>query len=136
MHRKPSLESASHLTVKPAIAAGANVFTINQEWEGASSIDVFGANDLRYKGNMSSGSMAQLLISPDGKTAYTVAAYLNRYTYGEADMELRGFYHFFQETPHSLSLTSRDSILILPSDGGDRWINSVNSALADNLPVT
>jgi methylamine dehydrogenase heavy chain len=80
-----------HLTVKAAIDPGANIFTNDQEWNGASSIDVFSAADLAYKGNMSSGSMAQMLVSPDGKTAYTVSVYLKRYAYGEPEMVLQAF---------------------------------------------
>ena len=80
-----------HLTVKPTIEPGANVFTNDQEWGGASSINVFSAKDLTYKGNLSSGTMAQMLLSPDGKTAYTVSVYMKRIAYGEAEMVLQSF---------------------------------------------
>jgi methylamine dehydrogenase heavy chain len=80
-----------HLTTKPAIDAGSNVFTIDQEWAGASSINVFGAGDLAYKGNLNGGTMAQMLISRDGKTAYLASVYMKRITYGEAEMVLQAF---------------------------------------------
>lgn len=80
-----------HLTVKPAIDPGSNVFTIDQEWGGASSINVFSAKDLTYKGNMSSGTMAQMLLTDDGKTTYTASVYMKRIAYGEAEMVLQAF---------------------------------------------
>lgn len=80
-----------HLTVKPAIEPGSNVFTNDQEWDGASSINVFSATDLAYKGNITTGTMAQMLLSPDGKTAYTVSVYMKRISYGEAEMVLQSF---------------------------------------------
>lgn len=79
------------LTVKPAIDAGANVFTIDQQWSGASSVHVFGAENLGYKGSLTSGTMAQMLISADGKTAYTASVYMKRISYGDAEMVLQSF---------------------------------------------
>jgi len=80
-----------HLTVKPAIDPGSNVFTLDQEWGGASSINVFSAADLSYKGNLSSGTMAQMLLSADGRTAYTASVYMKRIAYGDAEMVLQAF---------------------------------------------
>src|SRR6266850_1034543 len=80
-----------HLNVKAAIDPGSNVFTIDQEWGGASSINVFSAKDLTYKGNMSSGTMAQMLLSDDGKTAYTASVFMKRIAYGDAEMVLQAF---------------------------------------------
>ena len=80
-----------HLTVKPAIDPGSNVFTLDQEWGGASSINIFSATDLKYRGNFSSGTMAQMLLSHDGKTAYTASVYMKRIVYGDAEMVLQAF---------------------------------------------
>jgi methylamine dehydrogenase heavy chain len=77
-----------HLTVKPAIDPGANVFTIAIS-ESAGAIHVFGAADLKYKGSMSSGAMGQTLLSRDGKTAYTASLYLKRIVHGEREMILQ-----------------------------------------------
>jgi methylamine dehydrogenase heavy chain len=79
------------LTNKPAIDAGANVFSLDQEWGGSSSIQVFSATDLTYKGNMSGGTMAQMLLSADGKRAYVASVFMKRITYGEAEMVLQAF---------------------------------------------
>ncbi|MGF6231351.1 methylamine dehydrogenase heavy chain [Inquilinus ginsengisoli] len=70
------------VTVKAAIDPGPNVFVYQQEWKGAGSIAVFGQADLAFKGLMASGSMGQMLIAPDGKTAYGQSSYLKRITHG------------------------------------------------------
>jgi methylamine dehydrogenase heavy chain len=78
-----------HLTVKPAIDPGANVFTTPIAVNGAGTIHVFNAADLRYKGSMSSGAMAQMLLSRDGKLAYSASVYAKRVIYGEREMVLQ-----------------------------------------------
>ena len=77
--------------VKAAIDPGPNVFVNKQEWGGAGSINVYSAADLTYKGNMSAGSMGQVLISPDGKTAYSQSSYLKRIMYGDHEQVLQLF---------------------------------------------
>lgn len=77
--------------VKAAIDPGPNVFINKQEWDGAGSINVYAAADLEYKGNMSLGSMGQILISPDGKTAYTQSSYLKRIVHGDNEQVLQVF---------------------------------------------
>lgn len=79
------------LSAKSKIDPGPNIFTNHQEWDGASSINIFSAADLTFKGNLSTGGMSQMLISPDGKTAYTVSVYQKRYAYGDAEMVLQYF---------------------------------------------
>jgi methylamine dehydrogenase heavy chain len=80
-----------HLTVKAAIAPGPNVFTLRQEWQGASTVDVFSADDLTYKGNMSGGMAAQMAVSPDGKTVYVASQYLKRIVYGTREVILQTY---------------------------------------------
>jgi methylamine dehydrogenase heavy chain len=80
-----------HLGVKAAIEPGSNVFTLDQEWGGASSINIFAGSDLKYKGNLSSGTMAQMLLSHDGRTAYTASVFMKRIVYGDAEMVLQVF---------------------------------------------
>lgn len=80
-----------HLTVKPAIDPGPNVFTLRQEWQGSSTIDVFSADDLTYKGNMSAGQAAQMAVSPDGKTVYVASQYLKRIVYGPREVVLQTY---------------------------------------------
>jgi methylamine dehydrogenase heavy chain len=80
-----------HLTEKTAIDPGGNVFVLDQEWGGSSMVNVFSAEDLTYKGNLSTGTMAQMMLSPDGKIAYTASVYLKRITYGAAEMVLQSF---------------------------------------------
>lgn len=79
------------VSVKASIDPGPNVFVNKQEWGGAGSINVYAAADLKYKGNMSAGSMGQIMISPDGKTAYSQSSYLKRIMYGEHEQVLQAF---------------------------------------------
>ncbi|NYZ12561.1 amine dehydrogenase [Azospirillum sp. RWY-5-1] len=73
------------LTVKETIDPGPNVLVYQQEWKGAGSIAVFGKDDLAFKGLMASGSMGQMLVSPDGKTAYSQSTFMKRITYGDIE---------------------------------------------------
>jgi methylamine dehydrogenase heavy chain len=70
------------LTAKPAIDPGANVFTAVSATDGAGAIHVFSAADLSYRGSMSNGAMGQVLLSRDGKTAYTASVFVKRVVYG------------------------------------------------------
>jgi methylamine dehydrogenase heavy chain len=80
---------SQHLTVKTAIDPGPNVFTTSVGDAGAGSINVFSATDLKFKGNMTTGSMGQTLIARDGKTAYTTSVYLKRISYGDPEFILQ-----------------------------------------------
>jgi methylamine dehydrogenase heavy chain len=77
------------LGVKAAIDPGSNVFVNKQEWGGASSIGVYSADDLAFKGLMTAGGMGQILISPDGKTAYGQSTYMKRIMYGDVEQVLQ-----------------------------------------------
>jgi methylamine dehydrogenase heavy chain len=124
-----------HLTVKPAIESGANVFTMDQEWGGASSIHVFSAADLTYKGALSTGTMAQMLLSTDGKTAYTVSVYMKRIAYGEAEMVLQAFdvatLSPIKEValpPKFAMLTSNQHVLAQSADGKYLYVQNATPA--------
>lgn len=77
--------------VKAAIDPGPNMFVLDQSWSGASTLQVFAADDFDYKGGMSTGSMAQAQLSADGTTAYTISTYLERFTEGDTEMVLQVF---------------------------------------------
>lgn len=77
------------LGVKETIDPGPNIYVYQQEWKGAGSIAVFGKSDLSFKGLMSSGSMGQMLIAPDGKTAYSQSTFMKRYLYGDLEHVLQ-----------------------------------------------
>lgn len=77
--------------VEETIAPGPNVLVATQEWHGASRINVFSADDFTFKGILSTGSMAQFTLSPDGKTAYAMAVYLKRISYGDMEAVLQVF---------------------------------------------
>jgi methylamine dehydrogenase heavy chain len=79
------------LIEKASIDPGPNVFTSSWIGAGAGAIHVFAAADLKYRGNMSGGSMGQILLSRDGKTAYMASVYLKRIAYGDPEMVLQIF---------------------------------------------
>lgn len=86
----PPLEPETVIT-KPAIDPGPNLFVLEGSWDGASSLQVYGAEDLVNKGAMTTGSMAQSQVSADGNTAYTISTYMERIVYGPAKMVLQAF---------------------------------------------
>ncbi|WP_417583618.1 amine dehydrogenase large subunit [Pelagibacterium sp.] len=73
------------LTVKETIDPGPNVISNAQSWDGAGAFQVWSAEDLTYKGNLTTGSMSQMLISPDGATAYGQSTYMKRITHGDIE---------------------------------------------------
>lgn len=77
------------LSVKESIDPGPNVLVYQQEWKGAGSIAVFSKDDLSFKGLMASGSMGQMLVAPDGKTAYSQSTFMKRITYGDLEHVLQ-----------------------------------------------
>ncbi|WP_134679148.1 amine dehydrogenase large subunit [Paracoccus ravus] len=70
------------LTIEEKIAPGPNVLVMDFGMVGSSPVYVFGNEDLKLKGNIGTGSFGQMILSKDGKTLYTVSAYLERYVYG------------------------------------------------------
>ena len=129
-----------HLTVKPTIDPGPNVFTNDQEWNGASSINVYSSADLKYKGNLGSGSMAEMALSRDGKTAYTVSVYMRRYAYGDTEMILQIYdvatLRPIKEIPLPPKLvmaTAYQAMLALSSD--EKYIYVQNATPATSVTV-
>jgi methylamine dehydrogenase heavy chain len=137
----PAAEFQSQqLTTKPTIDPGANIFTNQQAYDGAGSINVFAATDLKFKGNMGTGEMAQMLISPDGKTAYTVSNYQRRFSYGELETVLQSFdvatLTLTREIPlpPKLAMTvAFESLLAQSADG--RYIYIQNATPATSVTV-
>lgn len=73
------------LTVEATIAPGPNVFSLDQSWSGASKINVLAAEDLALKGNITPGLQAQMVLSADGKTLYTMSNYPKRIISGPTE---------------------------------------------------
>jgi methylamine dehydrogenase heavy chain len=70
------------LTVELAISPGPNVFSVDQNWSGASRINVLSADDLSNKGNITPGLQVQAVLSGDGATLYTTSNYPERIVFG------------------------------------------------------
>ncbi|PKR89754.1 amine dehydrogenase [Pleomorphomonas diazotrophica] len=79
------------VSVKEAIDPGPNVFVYQEEWKGAGSIAVFAQDSLKLKGLMSTGAMGQMLVAPDGKTAWAQSSFLKRIVYGPNEQVLQTF---------------------------------------------
>lgn len=79
------------VTVKEAIDPGPNVFVSQEEWKGAGSIAVFAQDSLKLKGLLPTGAMGQMLVAPDGKTAWAQSSYLKRIVYGPNEQVLQTF---------------------------------------------
>jgi methylamine dehydrogenase heavy chain len=80
-----------HLTLKPAIDVGPNVFTRRNLEGGGGSILVFNASNLSLKGSMPVGSSGQMALSRDGKRAFAASIFMKRYVYGDLEDVLQVF---------------------------------------------
>lgn len=79
------------LTVEKSIQPGANVFVLDQNWEGPSKVNVLSADDLSHKGILSAGITGQMVFSKDFKTAYVISAFATRITYGPTEAVLQEY---------------------------------------------
>jgi len=79
------------VTAKETIDPGANVFVSQQQWIGAGSIAVFDQATLALKALLPTGSMHQMLISADGKSAFAQSSFPKRITYGPNEMVLTSY---------------------------------------------
>lgn len=73
------------LTVEASIPPGENVFSLDQSWRGTSRINVLAAEDLKNKGNITPGLQAQMALTADGKTLYTLSNYPRRIVFGPTE---------------------------------------------------
>ncbi|WP_417884090.1 amine dehydrogenase large subunit [Vibrio rumoiensis] len=80
-----------HVSVEKEIKPGPNVFVIDQSWSGSSMITVVGADDLKAKGNISTGLISQFTLSSDHKQLYTASVYPKRIVWGDVDAVVQQF---------------------------------------------
>jgi len=79
------------MTVESRIRPGANVFVLDQSWNGASQINVLSEDDLSRKGNMSVGLWSQFALTADAGTVYAASNYASRILYGPTEGVLQEF---------------------------------------------
>lgn len=79
------------LTVEARIKPGANLFVLDQRWNGASRLNVMSVDDLSSKGLMSIGLLSQFTLSKDRRTAWAVSSYPRRIMYGAQESVLQEF---------------------------------------------
>lgn len=77
------------ISVETEIAPGPNVFVSLSAWDGAGAVNIFSADDLSYKGDVSTGLTGQFLISPDGSTIYSTSIFPKRIVYGPIEAVLQ-----------------------------------------------
>lgn len=128
------------LTVQESIAPGANVFVLDQAWAGPSVISVLGADDLSMKGNLTPGTVAQMTLTKDGKTAYTASVYMKRMVYGdlevvlhEYDVEHLGIKREFTISPKLAQVESQTNLLKLTAD--EKLLLAQNATPATSVSV-
>ncbi len=112
------------LTVEKTIKPGPNVLVMDFGIVGASPVYVFGADDFAFKGNIGTGTFANMVMSHDGKTLYTVSDFLERYSYGkvhtvvhEFDVQSLTARREFEISDKFAQAISQPSLLNLADDG-------------------
>src|SRR5262245_51908825 len=79
------------ISVETEIAPGPNVFVGISAWDGAGSVLILSADDLSYKGDVSTGLTSQYMISPDGQTIYAVSIFPKRIVSGPIEAVLQAY---------------------------------------------
>lgn len=77
--------------VEKEIKPGPNVYVMDQSWSGSTNITVVSAENMKTKGNISTGLIAQMLLSKDNKQLYTASVYPKRIVWGETDAVVQRF---------------------------------------------
>ncbi|WP_034410334.1 amine dehydrogenase large subunit [Derxia gummosa] len=77
------------LSVEKEIKPGPNAFILDQNWRGASRVNVFSTDDLTNKGLMSLGLTGNFLVSKDAKTAWTISVFPKRIVHGPLEAVLQ-----------------------------------------------
>lgn len=77
--------------VEKTIKPGPNVYVMDQSWSGATNITFLSADNLKTKGSISTGLIAQMDISMDKKSLYTASTYPKRIVWGPIDAVVQKF---------------------------------------------
>ena len=123
------------LTIDETIEPGPNVLVMDFGMTGSSPVYVLGAADLALKGNIGAGTYGQMVLSPDGKTLYTVSDYLERYVYGEVhavvhewDVQTLSARREFEISNRFAQAESQPGLLTLSADGGFLLVQNATPA--------
>lgn len=77
--------------VEKELKPGPNLFVMDQSWSGTTTITVLSADDLKTKGSVSTGLIAQFLLSKDNKQLYTASVYPKRIVWGPTEAVVQQF---------------------------------------------
>lgn len=128
------------LTVELAIPPGPNVFSVDQDWGGASRINVLSADDLSNKGNITPGLQVQAVLSEDGATLYTTSNYPERIVFGptvtvlhEWDVSTLSLKREIEIPARSAMVETQPAMLSLVDDG--KYVLVQNATPATSVTV-
>ncbi|OHB26872.1 MAG: hypothetical protein A2790_13500 [Phenylobacterium sp. RIFCSPHIGHO2_01_FULL_69_31] len=79
------------LTVESALKPGPNVLINHGSWNGAGSVNIYSADDLSYKANITVGLNGQVVVARGGGAAYVVSTYPKRIMSGPAEVVFRRY---------------------------------------------
>jgi methylamine dehydrogenase heavy chain len=99
------------MTVETRIKPGPNVFVVAPNWAGSSTVSIYSADDLAYKGNFAAGLNAQFTLSGAGDVGYVASAYPKRITSGPAEVVLQRFDVATLKTTQELALLPKFALL-------------------------
>ncbi len=123
MAQEPEAIAPEILTVEESIRPGTNIFVTDMKLAGASNVNVLGAEDLKLKGNVTSGVGLQMTTTKDGGLIYTAAHYFKRIVAGPDDAVLQEWdtsgLKLLREIPISDKLvlaTNQPTMLALTAD--------------------
>jgi methylamine dehydrogenase heavy chain len=77
------------LTVEQSIAPGPNVYAVTPNWGGVGAVYIFSAEDLSFKGAMTTGLVAQFTMA--GGVGYATSAFPRRIISGPVEAVLQSF---------------------------------------------
>ena len=71
--------------VETTIKPGPNIYVLMSAWKGAGAVNVLSADDLSYKGNVTTGMTPQFALGAKADTILTASAFAKRIVYGPGD---------------------------------------------------
>ncbi|SET78587.1 amine dehydrogenase large subunit [Paracoccus homiensis] len=128
------------LTVEERISEGEHVFVMDFGINGSSPIYVLNADDLSLEGSIGTGTFAQMMMTKDHSSLYSLSAYLRRYTYGEVEavvhewdpVTLKARREFMVSNKYAQSLSQKGMVNIT-ADGKFLVIQNATPATSVNI---
>lgn len=71
--------------VETTIKPGPNIYVLMSAWDGAGAVNVLSADDLSYKGNVTTGMTGQFALGAKADVVFTASAFPKRIVYGPVE---------------------------------------------------